>query len=77
MNPGAKTHGMKADPLKYPWFKYECFLLSEWLERYTHPKLGGKLYERDRQKRTKEQKDENYIPFGINAGGIIITVKML
>ena len=28
MNPGAKTHGIEDDPLRYPWFKYECFLIS-------------------------------------------------
>ena len=28
MNPGAKTHGIEDDPLRYSWFKYECFLMS-------------------------------------------------
>ena len=32
MNPMAKTHGMKADPLRYLWSKYECFLLNGWRE---------------------------------------------
>ena len=27
MNPGVKTHGMKADPLRYPWFKMNAFCL--------------------------------------------------
>ena len=27
-SPGAKTHGMKADPLMYPWIKYERSLLN-------------------------------------------------
>ena len=30
MNPGAKTHGMEADPPRYPWSKYESFLMSGW-----------------------------------------------
>ena len=28
MNPEAKTHGIEADPLRYPWFKYEGFLMG-------------------------------------------------
>ena len=27
MNFGARTYGMKADPPRYPWTKYECFLI--------------------------------------------------
>ena len=27
MNPGARTYGMKADPSRYLWPKYECFLI--------------------------------------------------
>ena len=51
MNPGAKTHGTEADPLRYPWFKYECFLMSGLRDILTkrnfNQKLWGKFYERD------------------------------
>ena len=30
MDPGVRSHGMKADPPGYLWSKYECFLLSGW-----------------------------------------------
>ena len=28
MDPGVRSHGMKADPPEYLWSKYECFLMS-------------------------------------------------
>ena len=28
MDPGIRCHGMKANPTRYQWFKYECFLIS-------------------------------------------------
>ena len=30
MDPGVRSHGMKADPLGYLWCKYEFFLMSGW-----------------------------------------------
>ena len=30
MDPGVRSHGMKADPWGYLWSKYECFLMSGW-----------------------------------------------
>ena len=30
MNPRAKTNGREADPPRYPWSEYECFLMSGW-----------------------------------------------
>ena len=30
MDPGVRSHGMKADPPGYLWSKYECFLMSGW-----------------------------------------------
>ena len=28
LDPGARCHGMKANPTGYLWSKYECFLMS-------------------------------------------------
>ena len=78
MDPGVKSHGMKADPPRYLWSKYECFLMSVWRDiphvRNFNAKLCSKSNERKYERtniQTDEQKDENYIPFGTNAGGII------
>ena len=65
MNPGAKTYGMEADPPRYPWSKYECFLMSGWwdIPHYRHfkVKLCGKFHACDRRMtiQTDERNDEN------------------
>ena len=78
MDPGVRNHGMKADPQGYLWSKYECFLMSG-SERYSplrnlQVKLCRKFHVRDGV--TNERMDgwqgKNYIPLGINAGGIKI-----
>ena len=75
MDPVVRSHGMKADP---PGSKYECFLMSGWwdilhlscfnVKLWSNSTNGTKL---QTDERTDERKDENYIPLGINAGGII------
>ena len=82
MDPGVRSHGMKADPLGYLWSKYECFLMSGWwdilhssclhVKFWSNSTNGTEVWTNERtNKRTYERKDENYIPLGINAGGII------
>ena len=77
MNPGSKTYGMEADPPRYPWSKYECFLKSGWWGipylRNFNVKLCGNSTN-VREEWPNERKDEIYIPLGINAGGIIIHI---
>ena len=85
MDPGVRSHGMNADPPGSLWSKYECFLMSGWWDSHHSSSLNVKLWiPRTGQKyewtnkrtnewtniQTDEQKDENYIPLGINAGGI-------
>ena len=93
MDPGVRSHGMKADPPGYLWSKYECFLMSGWWDILHSSCLHVKLWsnstnrtevrtneqtnERTNKRMnicTDQQKDENYIPLGINAGGIISTL---
>ena len=78
MDLGVRSHGMKADPPGYLWSKHECFLMSGWwdiphlicfnIKLWSNSTNGTKL-------RTNlwmdERKDENYIPLGITARGII------
>ena len=45
--PRAKSHGMKAESLKYPWFKYKCFLLSGWRDIVTMRNFNHKLWRID------------------------------
>ena len=81
MDPGMRSHGMKADPPGYLWSKYECFLMSGWWDilhssclhvKHWSNSTNRTKYEQTNE-RTHERKDENYIPLGINAGGIITT----
>ena len=66
---------MKADPPGYLWSKYECFLMSGLWDiphlRNLHAKLCREFHVRD-SGRKDERKGENYIPLGINVGGINI-----
>ena len=77
MDPGVRSHGMKAYPPRYLWSKYECFLLSGWWDILHSSCLHVKLWsnatngtEVRTNIRTDKLKDENYIPLGINARGI-------
>ena len=85
MDPGLRSHGMKADPPGYIRSKYECFLMNAWWDILHSSCLHVKLLnnstngtevrtnEQTNERtniRTDEQKDENYIPLDINAGGI-------
>ena len=78
MDPGVRSHGLKADPMVQIWM-----LSDEWLVRYTPlQKLwSNSTNEMDHEqtneqtnkgtnKRTYEQKDKNYTLLGINARGI-------
>ena len=44
MDPGVRSHGMKADPPGYLWSKYECFLMSGWWDILHSSCLHGKLW---------------------------------
>ena len=77
-DPGVRSHGMKAHPPGYLWSKYECFLMSGWWDILHSSCFNVKLWSHSMNptklrtdERTYERKDENYIPFGINAWGII------
>ena len=81
MDPGVKSHGMKADPPGYLWSKYEYFLMSRWWDILHSSCLNVKLWSNSTNRtevrpneqtnnQTYERKDENYIPLYINAGGI-------
>ena len=77
MDPGLRSHGMKANPPGYLWSKYECFLICGWWDILHSSCLHVKLWSNSTNrtevrtnKQTYERKDENYIPLGINAGGI-------
>ena len=74
--PWVRSHGMKVDPPGYLWSKYECFLMSGWWDILHSSCLNVKLWSNSTNgtevrtnEQTYEQKDENYIPLGINAGG--------
>ena len=78
-DPGVRSHGMKADPPGYLWSKYECFLMSGWWDILHLSCFNVKLWSKSTNgtklrtnKRRDEQKDEIYIPLGINAGGTIM-----
>ena len=82
MDPGVRSHGMKANPPEYLRSKYECFLISGWwdilhlscfnVKHWSNATNGTKLLtNKQTNEWTFEQKDENYIPLGIIAGGII------
>ena len=48
MDPGVRCHGMKANPTRYLWSKYECFLMSgcqdiDFLKTLT--KWNGNVYD--------------------------------
>ena len=81
MDPGVRSHGMKANPPGYLWSKYECLLTSGWwdilhlicfnVKLWSNSTNGMKLRKDKRTNiQTDARKDENYIPLGINAGGI-------
>ena len=79
MDPGVRSHGMKANPPGYLWSKYECFLMSGWWDILHSSCFNVKLWSNSTNgtklrtdKWMDEQKDENYmyIPLGINARGI-------
>ena len=81
MDPGVRSHGMEADPPGYLWSKYECFLMSGWWDILHSSCFNVKLWSNSMNRtklrtdkwtniRTDKRKDENYIPLGINAGGI-------
>ena len=44
MDPGLRSHGMKADPPGYLWSKYECFLMSGWWDILHSSCLNVKLW---------------------------------
>ena len=44
MDPGVRSHGMKADPPGYIWYKYECFLMSGWRDILHSSCLHVKLW---------------------------------
>ena len=44
MDPGVRSHGMKADPSEYLWSKYECFLMSGWWDILHSSCLQVKLW---------------------------------
>ena len=77
MDPGVRSHGMKADPQGSLWSKYECFLMSGWrdiprLRNFNVKLLKNPLMRWKEVERmniwTEERKDKNYISLGINAG---------
>ena len=77
MDPGVRSHGMKADPPGYLLSKYECFLMSGWrdiphLRNFNVKLLKNPLMRWKEVERmniwTDERKDKNYISLGINAG---------
>ena len=74
----AESYGMKADPLRYPWFKYDCFLSSGWRDIVTKRNFNQKLQRNmmENNERTNirmdKWKDQSYILLGINARGIKI-----
>ena len=81
MDPGVRSHGMKADPPGYLWSKYECFLMGGWWDILHSSCLNVKLWSNSMNgmevwtneqmnERAYERKDKNYIPLGIKAGGI-------
>ena len=76
MDSGVRGHGMKADSPGYLRSKYECFRKNGWSDiphwRDFNVKLCSNATEGRTNERTNERKDENYIPLGINAAGIIM-----
>ena len=44
MDPGVRSHGMKANPPGYLWSKYECFLTSGWWDILHSSCLNVKLW---------------------------------
>ena len=72
---------MEADPLRDPWSKYECFLMSGWREIYPLKETLTENFDvnsTNAMKVTNEwtniwmdkRKDESYIPLSTNAGAI-------
>ena len=50
MDPGARYHGMKANPIGYLWSKYECFLTTgcqdiDFLKTLTKCDGNGNVYD--------------------------------
>ena len=75
MDPGIRSHGMKADPPGYLQSKYECFLMSGWWDILHSSCFNVKLCEViPRTGQNYKWKDENYTPLCINAGSIKMTV---
>ena len=79
MNPGANTHGKKADPLRDSWSKYECVgeilpIKGTSTENFevnsTYATESNERTNEHTNGRTDTRKDESYIPLCINAGGI-------
>ena len=65
-------------PLKDPWSKYECFLMSGWRDIPTYRNFNRKLWNSTNETESNEWMNEHtngrsekrkYIPFSINAGG--------
>ena len=78
MDPWMRSHGMKADPPGYLASKYVCFLMSGWWDILHSSCLHVKLRSNSTngtEVRMNKRTDENYIPLGINAGGIKTTEK--
>ena len=77
MDPGVRSHGLKADPPGYRWSKCECFLVSGCWDiphlRNFNIKLWSNSTTGWNHEWINKRKDKNYIPLGINVGGIIIS----
>ena len=82
MNPGAKTHGIEEDSLRYPWFKYmnafwwvvrKIYSLGETLTKNFEVNSTNVTESNERTNiQTDKREGKNYIPLGISAGGIMI-----
>ena len=62
MDPGVRSHGMKADPPGYLWSKYECFLMSGWWDILHSSCLHVKLWSNSTngtEVRTNKQTNEH------------------
>ena len=61
MDPGVRSHGMKADPPGSLWSKYECFLMSGWWDILRSSCLHVKLWSNStngKEVRTNKQTNE-------------------
>ena len=63
MDPGVRSHGIKANPPGYLWSKYECFLMSGWWDILHSSCFNVNFQVIPRTGRsTNKWKDENFIP---------------